>query len=119
MPAPPPIPEKMSIDAVTSRIDQILANEAGTTATADPLGGSFYVEALTDELEARAWELIERIDEIGGAVQALPMYTHARLGPARSLLRTRGIFILRSCKPSRSCGAASVLDQACHGSALS
>ena len=35
-------------------------NEAGTIDTADPLGGSYYIEALTDELEARAWELIEQ-----------------------------------------------------------
>ena len=53
---------------IALRTQQILANEAGTTATADPLGGSYYIEALTDELEARAWELIERIDELGGAV---------------------------------------------------
>ena len=45
---------------IALRTQQMLANEAGTTATADPLGGSYYVEALTDELEARAWELIER-----------------------------------------------------------
>ena len=56
---------------IALRTQQILANEAGTTATADPLGGSFYVEALTDELEARAWELIERVDELGGAVSAV------------------------------------------------
>ena len=45
--------------------------EAGTIDTADPLGGSYYVEALTDELEARASELIERVDEAGGAVAAV------------------------------------------------
>jgi methylmalonyl-CoA mutase N-terminal domain/subunit len=56
---------------IALRTQQILANEAGTTATADPLGGSYYIEALTDELEARAWELIERIDELGGAVNAV------------------------------------------------
>ncbi|HEV2592065.1 MAG TPA: acyl-CoA mutase large subunit family protein, partial [Gaiellaceae bacterium] len=56
---------------IALRTQQILAHEAGTTATADPLGGSFYIESLTDELEARAWELIERIDEIGGAVAAV------------------------------------------------
>ena len=56
---------------IALRTQQILANEAGTTATADPLGGSFYIESLTDELEARAWELIERIDELGGAVSAV------------------------------------------------
>ena len=53
------------------RTQQILMHEAGTTSTADPLGGSWYVEALTDELEARAVELIARIDELGGAVAAI------------------------------------------------
>jgi methylmalonyl-CoA mutase N-terminal domain/subunit len=56
---------------IALRTQQILQNEAGTTATADPLGGSFYIEALTDELEQRAWELIERVDELGGAVEAV------------------------------------------------
>jgi methylmalonyl-CoA mutase, N-terminal domain len=56
---------------IALRTQQILQSEAGTTATADPLGGSYYVEALTDELEARAWEVIQRIDEIGGAVAAV------------------------------------------------
>jgi methylmalonyl-CoA mutase N-terminal domain/subunit len=46
-------------------------HEAGATDTADPLGGSFFVEALTDELERRAEELIARIDELGGAVEAV------------------------------------------------
>jgi methylmalonyl-CoA mutase N-terminal domain/subunit len=53
------------------RTQQILQAEAGTTDTADPLGGSYYIEALTSELEARAWELIERVDELGGAVEAI------------------------------------------------
>src|ERR1700751_5131026 len=56
---------------IALRTQQILAAEAGTIGTADPLGGSYYVEALTDELEARAWELIERVDEVGGAVAAV------------------------------------------------
>jgi methylmalonyl-CoA mutase N-terminal domain/subunit len=56
---------------IALRTQQILADEAGGTDTADPLGGSYYVEALTDELEQRAWELIERIDELGGAVAAI------------------------------------------------
>ena len=65
---------------IALRTQQILANEAGTTATADPLGGSFYVEALTDELEARAWELIERVDELGGAVSAVePGFVQAEI----------------------------------------
>jgi methylmalonyl-CoA mutase N-terminal domain/subunit len=53
------------------RTQQMLQSEAGTTNTADPFGGSYYVEALTDELEARAWDLIERVDELGGAVDAI------------------------------------------------
>jgi methylmalonyl-CoA mutase N-terminal domain/subunit len=56
---------------IALRTQQILQAEGGTTATADPLGGSFYIESLTDELERRAWELIERVDELGGAVAAV------------------------------------------------
>jgi methylmalonyl-CoA mutase N-terminal domain/subunit len=56
---------------IALRTQQILGNEAGTTDTADPLGGAYYIEALTGELEARAWELIERVDGLGGAVAAV------------------------------------------------
>jgi methylmalonyl-CoA mutase N-terminal domain/subunit len=56
---------------IALRTQQVLRHEAGTTPTADPLGGSYAVEALTRELEAQASELIERIDELGGAVAAV------------------------------------------------
>jgi methylmalonyl-CoA mutase, N-terminal domain len=56
---------------IALRTQQILAHEAGGTDTADPFGGSYFVEALTTELEERASELIERIDELGGAVEAI------------------------------------------------
>jgi methylmalonyl-CoA mutase N-terminal domain/subunit len=56
---------------IALRTQQILAHEAGTTDTADPLGGSYYIETLTAELEQRAQELIDRIDELGGAVAAI------------------------------------------------
>ncbi len=56
---------------IALRTQQIIAHEAGGTDTADPLGGAYFIEALTDELEARAWELIERVDELGGAVEAI------------------------------------------------
>ena len=56
---------------IALRTQQVLQNEAGTLDTADPLGGSYYIEALTDELAARAYELIEHVDELGGAVQAI------------------------------------------------
>jgi methylmalonyl-CoA mutase N-terminal domain/subunit len=53
------------------RTQQIIAAEGGALDTADPLGGSYFIEALTDELEARAWELISRVDDLGGAVEAI------------------------------------------------
>ena len=56
---------------IALRTQQILATEAGTTDTADPLGGSYFIEALTAELEERARELIARVDELGGAVAAI------------------------------------------------
>src|SRR5829696_372347 len=56
---------------VALRTQQILASEAGLTDTVDPLGGSYYVEALTDAVEEEAWEYIKRIDEMGGSVKAI------------------------------------------------
>ncbi len=56
---------------IALRTQQILAHEAGGTDTADPLGGSYFIESLTRELEEQAIELIARIDEIGGAVAAI------------------------------------------------
>ncbi len=56
---------------IALRTQQILAAEAGGTDTADPLGGAYFIETLTRELEERAVELIERIDELGGAVEAI------------------------------------------------
>jgi len=56
---------------IALRTQQLLAHEAGGTDTADPLGGAYFIESLTDELEARARELIARVDELGGAVAAV------------------------------------------------
>ncbi|HEU5423862.1 MAG TPA: methylmalonyl-CoA mutase family protein, partial [Nitrolancea sp.] len=53
------------------RTQQILSDETGVPETADPLGGSWFVEALTDELEQRAWALLDEIAERGGAVAAI------------------------------------------------
>ncbi len=53
------------------RTQQILMHESGVTDTVDPFAGSYYVEALTDEIEARAYELIAQVDELGGAVAAI------------------------------------------------
>jgi methylmalonyl-CoA mutase N-terminal domain/subunit len=53
------------------RTQQILAHETGITQAVDPVGGSEYVERLTDELEAEAMRLIRQIDDLGGAVTAI------------------------------------------------
>ncbi len=53
------------------RTQQILANETGAADVADPLGGSYMIESLTDEIEARAMKLIEEIDALGGMVPAI------------------------------------------------
>jgi methylmalonyl-CoA mutase N-terminal domain/subunit len=56
---------------IALRTQQIIAFESGITATPDPLAGSYYVETLTDEVEAKAWEYIEKIDAMGGSVAAI------------------------------------------------
>jgi methylmalonyl-CoA mutase N-terminal domain/subunit len=56
---------------IALRTQQIVAHESGVASTADPLGGSYFVEALTDELETQAYEYFRRIDELGGMVDAV------------------------------------------------
>jgi methylmalonyl-CoA mutase N-terminal domain/subunit len=55
---------------IALRTQQVLAHETGVTNTVDPLGGSYFVEALTDEMEQRAYEYFAKIDELGGMVEA-------------------------------------------------
>src|SRR5690349_4992123 len=56
---------------VALRTQQIIAEETGVTNTIDPLGGAYFVEALTDQLEERCYEYFRKIDEIGGMVEAV------------------------------------------------
>jgi methylmalonyl-CoA mutase N-terminal domain/subunit len=56
---------------IALRTQQVVGYESGVVDTVDPLAGSYFVEALTDEVEAGAWEYIERIDALGGAVTAI------------------------------------------------
>jgi methylmalonyl-CoA mutase, N-terminal domain len=53
------------------RTQQIIASESGVTETVDPLAGSYFVESLTDEIEKAAWQYLEKIDAMGGAVAAI------------------------------------------------
>lgn len=68
--------ESVSIPTVEAarlalRTQQIVLHETGVPKVTDPLGGSYFVEALTDEMEAAAWKLIEQIDDMGGFVPAI------------------------------------------------
>ena len=56
---------------IALRTQQIVAYESGIADTADPLGGSYFIESLTDEIEEKAWQLIEKIDVMGGSVPAI------------------------------------------------
>ncbi len=53
------------------RTQQVLGYELGVTDTADPLGGSYFVENLTREIEERVWDYLEKVDALGGAVKAI------------------------------------------------
>jgi methylmalonyl-CoA mutase N-terminal domain/subunit len=56
---------------IALRTQQIIAHETGVTNTVDPLGGSYFVETLTNEVERGAWDYIEKIDAMGGMVAAI------------------------------------------------
>jgi len=64
------LPSEQAV-TVALRTQQIIAHECGAADTADPLGGSYYVEYLTDEIEERVRKYIEQIDGMGGAVAAI------------------------------------------------
>ena len=56
---------------IALRTQQVIAHESGAADTVDPFAGSYFVESLTDEIETRSWELIEKVGELGGSVEAL------------------------------------------------
>jgi methylmalonyl-CoA mutase N-terminal domain/subunit len=64
------LPSEDSVQ-LSLRTQQILAFESGVSDVVDPLGGSYYIESLTNELEAKALDYIERIDDMGGSVAAI------------------------------------------------
>jgi methylmalonyl-CoA mutase N-terminal domain/subunit len=56
---------------IALRTQQVLAYESGVADTVDPFAGSYFVESLTDEIEERSWELMGKVEELGGSVEAL------------------------------------------------
>src|SRR5436190_1806471 len=74
---------------IALRTQQIIAHETGVANTIDPLGGSYFVEALTDQLEAHAYDYFRRIDEIGGMVEAVKQnYPQREIADAAFQLQT-------------------------------
>jgi methylmalonyl-CoA mutase N-terminal domain/subunit len=75
---------------VALRTQQIIAHETGVTNTVDPLGGSYFVEAMTDRIEAQAYEYFRRIDELGGMVEAVKRnYPQREIAEAAFALQRR------------------------------
>lgn len=64
------LPTEKAVE-IALRTQQIIAHESGVADTVDPLGGSYYIEALTDTIEAQAMEYIAKIDQLGGALRAV------------------------------------------------
>ena len=56
---------------IALRTQQVIAHESGAADTVDPFAGSYFIEGLTDEIEERSWELMGKVDEMGGSTQAL------------------------------------------------
>jgi methylmalonyl-CoA mutase, N-terminal domain len=56
---------------IALRTQQVIAHESGAADTVDPFAGSYFIESLTDEIEARSWELMDKVAELGGSVNAL------------------------------------------------
>jgi methylmalonyl-CoA mutase N-terminal domain/subunit len=56
---------------IALRTQQVIAHESGAADSADPFAGSYFIESLTDEVETRAWELIDKVEQLGGSVEAL------------------------------------------------
>ena len=56
---------------IALRTQQVLAHESGVADTVDPFAGSYFVESLTDEIEERSWELMKKVEDLGGSVNAL------------------------------------------------
>ena len=85
---------------IALRTQQIIAEETGVASTIDPLGGSYFVEALTDRIEAEAHEYITRIDEMGGMLVAIEHgYPQREIADAAFALQQRS-------RPGRAASSA-------------
>ena len=88
------------------RTQQIIAYEAGVTETPDPLAGSYYVESLTNELEAAAWAYLDEIEAMGGTLAAIEARLPAARDPGGGLPGPAGDRVRRPGRRRASTGSA-------------
>jgi len=75
---------------IAIRVQQVIAYESGAADTIDPLAGSYFIEALTDEIEERAWKIIEKIESMGGMMKAIEKgYPQAEIAESAYRLQKR------------------------------
>ena len=93
---------------IALRTQQIIAHETGVANTIDPLGGAYFLEALTDEIEAKAYEYFAKIDELGGMVEAVKRnYPQREIADAAFRCRPRSTRTTGSSSASTSTPRAS------------
>jgi methylmalonyl-CoA mutase N-terminal domain/subunit len=75
---------------IAIRVQQVVAYESGAADTIDPLAGSYYIEWLTDEIEERAWKIIDQIEKMGGMMKAIEKgYPQAQIAESAYRLQKR------------------------------
>ena len=98
------------------RTQQVIAHETGVVNTIDPLGGSYYLEQLTNELERQAYDYFERIDELGGVIPAIEQnFLQREIAEASFRYQSeveRGAARRRRREPLRAGGRAAARDPA-------
>ena len=72
---------------IALRTQQVLAHESGVADTVDPFAGSYFVESLTDEIEERSWELMKKVEDLGGSVERARVHAAGDRGVGRLLPR--------------------------------
>ena len=96
---------------IALRTQQVIAHETGVVNTIDPLGGSYYVEALTNRIEAEAYDYFRRIEELGGMVEAIKENFPQREIAEASFRYQREVESRRSASSSASTATCSTTKQ--------
>ncbi|MEM0130648.1 MAG: methylmalonyl-CoA mutase family protein [Saccharolobus sp.] len=83
------LPTEMSAK-IAIRVQQVIGYESGVADVVDPLGGAYYIEWLTDEIEERAWKIIDQVEKMGGMIKAIENgYPQAQIAESAYRLQKR------------------------------